>query len=114
MVEDHTEAGLSTRDIIEIMDSDFRQENLINCLRMSLTGQFEEAKKIYHQLYKKTNFKFLYMVAKSSFEEGNFSLPVKKYREAVKKYGFNANALYNILKAYIKLPFYVIKNAFNR
>jgi hypothetical protein len=114
MVEDHKTAGLPTGNIIEMMDSDFSQENLIKCLQMSLEGQFEEAKKIYHQSYKKTNFKFLYMVAKSSFEEWNFSLPLKRYKEAVHKYGFSFNALYNIIKAYVKLPFYIIKNAVSR
>ncbi len=114
MLEDHKTAGLPTGDIIEMMDSDFSQEKLINCLQMSLEGQFEEAKKIYHQPYKKTNFKFLYMVAKSSFEEWNFRLPVKRYKEAVHKYGFSFNALYNIIKAYVKLPFYIIKNALSR
>ncbi len=114
MVEDHNMAGLPTGNIIEMMDSNFNQEQLINCLQMSLAGQFEEAKKIYHKHYKKTNFKFLYMVAKSSFEEWNFSLPLKRYREAVHNYGFSFNALYNIIKAYVKLPFYIIKNAFSR
>lgn len=114
MLEDHIEAGLPSVDIIEMMDTNFRQQNLINCLQLSLSGQFEEAKKTYHQPYKKTNFKFLYMVAKSSFEERNFSLPLKRYHEAIGKYGFSFNALYNIIKAYVKLPFYIIKNALTR
>ncbi|MEO7263883.1 MAG: hypothetical protein ABIW38_03170 [Ferruginibacter sp.] len=114
MVEDHNMAGLHSGNIIEMMASSFSQQQLINCLQMSLTGQFEAAKKIYHQHYKKTNFKFLYMVAKSSFEEWNFNLPMKLYSETVRKYGFSFNALYNIIKAYVKLPFYIIKNALNR
>ena len=108
MCDDHIKAGLSTENIIEMHES----EDVLNCVKdgmdLCLQGKFSAAKEKYHQQFHRKNFKYLYMVSQSSFSQLKFLFPIKALRTAIKIDGFHINAVYQIIKSYVKLPFWVI------
>lgn len=108
MVSDHELAGLPTAHIIELHESATLLEELSQCFQKVLSGTFEEAKAAYHKPFKRKNFKYLYHVAKSSFAQWDLIFPFKAFNRSNQKEGFSFNALYHLLKAYVKLPFYII------
>jgi hypothetical protein len=114
MVDDHVIAGLPVNDIIELHESADAIKILHDCFQKVLGGDFAEARKKYHQSYHRTNFKYLYHVAQASFSQWNFTFPFIAFRNAVKKDGFHLNALYYLLKSYVKLPFYAIRKLLSR
>ncbi len=114
MVEDHLLAGLPVNDIIELHESKDLPLRLNACFQMVLEGEFATARQRYHQPFHRTNFKYLYHVAQNSFNQWNFIFPFTAFSRAVKKDGFHFNALYNLVKSYVKLPFYAIKKAFSK
>lgn len=114
MFDDHQKAGLATDQILEIHESKLAFASLKNCLLMSLDGKFNLAKEKYHQTFVRTNFKYLYHVSRSSFNQRNLFFPIQALIKAIKVDGFHFNAVYQIVKAYFKLPLWIIQSFKNR
>jgi hypothetical protein len=114
MVDDHAMAGLPVNDIIELNESADIMERLSTCFEQAVNGKFNEARAIYHQPFKRSNFKYLYHVAQNSFANWNFVFPFIAFIRAIRKDGFHVNALYNLIKSYIKLPVYAIGSIFRK
>lgn len=114
MYDDHQKAGLATDQILEIHESKHAFSTLKNCLFMSLDSKFNLAKEKYHQPFVRTNFKYLYHVSRSSFNQRNLIFPIHALFNAIKIDGFHFNAVYQIIKAYFKLPVWIIQSFKNR
>ena len=114
MSDDHTKAGLSTDNIIEMHESEVVLINLKDALNLCLLEKFDVAKENYHQQFHRQNFKYLYMVSQSSFSQLKFLFPIKALKTAIIIDGFHFNAVYQIIKSYFKLPFWVIGSFFKK
>jgi ADP-heptose:LPS heptosyltransferase len=114
MCDDHIKAGLSDDNIIEMHESKDVLINLNDALNLCLLGKFNVAKENYHQQFHRKNFKYLYKVSQSSFSQMNFFFPLKALKTAIKIDGFHFNAVYQIIKSYFKLPFWVIGSFFKK
>jgi len=114
MCDDHAKAGLSTDNIIEMHESESVLINVKDGLEMCLQGNSIAAKEKYHQEFHRTNFKYLYMVSQSSFSQMKFLFPLKALQTAIKTDGFHINAVYQVVKSYFKLPFWVIGSFFKK
>jgi ADP-heptose:LPS heptosyltransferase len=114
MCDDHKKANLSTDNIIEIHESDGVLNKIKDGLNLCLQGNFNKAKEKYHQQFHRKNFKYLYMVSQSSFSQMKFLFPLKALTTAIKIDGFHFNAVYQILKSYFKLPFWVVGSFFKK
>jgi len=114
MCDDHIKAGLSDDNIIEMHESKDVLINLNDALNLCLLGKFNVAKENYHQQFHRQNFKYLYKVSQSSFSQMNFFFPLKALKTAIKIDGFHFNAVFQIIKSYFKLPFWVIGSFFKK
>lgn len=111
MVYDHEYAGLSTGDIIEFQENKDALNILKKCIEMILGDSFEKAKHLYHKPNKIGSHKYIYHLSRISFKRGNFTDPFIAIKRDFKKNGFNYKTVLSLLKAYVKLPVYFIKNA---
>lgn len=114
MCDDHSKAALSTDNIIEMHESTSVLKNVKDALDLCLQGNFNVAKEKYHQQFHRKNFKYLYLVSKSSFSQMKFLFPIKALKTAIIIDGFHVNAVYQIIKSYFKLPFWVIGSFFKK
>jgi hypothetical protein len=110
MADDHAWCGLPTNHIIELKEGAGLLTTLEDCLHTVLNGSFEKARSTYHTTFKRKNFLYLHRVCKSSFDQWNFIAPIKAYIKATKKYGFSWNAVFHMLNAYVRLPYYIPRN----
>ncbi len=114
MCDDHRKAGLHYENIIEMLESIDVLKNVKDGLDLCLQGNFNAAKEKYHQQFHRKNFKYLYMVSQSSFSQMNLLFPIKALKTAINIDGFHVNAVYQIIKSYFKLPFWVIGSMFKK
>ena len=114
MCDDHRKAGLHYENIIEMLESIDVLKNVKDGLDLCLQGNFNVAKVKYHQQFHRKNFKYLYMVSQSSFSQMNLLFPIKALKTAINIDGFHVNAVYQIIKSYFKLPFWVIGSMFKK
>jgi hypothetical protein len=110
VAEDQAYCGLETNDIIEIKEGEQLMNTLDACFTMLSDESFSQARATYHTRFQRKNFLYLHWVAKSAFDQWNFSIPIKRYREATKEYGFNWSAVWHVLNAYLRLPYYIPRN----
>jgi len=114
MSDDHEKAGLSSEHIIEIHETKTVLLKLEDCLMECLNGNFQVAKKQFHQKFQRKNFKYLYLLSKSSFSQMKLLFPLQALITAIKTDGFHLNAVYYIVKSYIKLPIWTIGSFFKK
>ncbi len=109
MYYDHLYAGLPINDIIEFQDSERAMQKVGQCIQGIVNDSFENSRKLYHAPNKIAGHKYIYHLSRLSFSRGNFTDPFIALKRNFKKNGFDAKALFSLLKAYIKLPVYLFK-----
>ena len=114
MYYDHLYAGLPAEDIIEFEDRANALSILAQCMEGIINDSFESARNIYHNPNKIGRHKYIYHLSRISFKRGNFKDPIIALQRDFKKNGFDLKTLLSISKAYIKLPVYLVKNAFRK
>ena len=111
MYYDHLYAGLPTDDIIEFQESDDAVVKLMGCIRSVLDESFEEAKRKYHNPNKIAPHRYIYHLSRISFKRGNFSDPFIALGRDFKRNGFSLKKVLYLMKAYVKLPAYLIQKS---
>lgn len=111
MYYDHEYSGLPTSDIIEFQESEKAVETLKACVSAIFNHSFDFARNQFHHPNKIGKHKYIYHLSRISFKRGNFTDPFIALNRDFKKNGFNFQTLLYLLKAYVKLPVYLLKNA---
>lgn len=114
MYYDHLYAGLPTEDIIEFEDKTNALSILAQCMEGIINDSFESARSLYHNPNKIARHKYIYHLSRISFKRGNITDPIIALQRDFKKNGFDLKTLLSLSKAYIKLPVYLVKNAFRK
>lgn len=109
MIYDHEYAGLSTDEIIEFQENPSVIENLFRCINLIIPDGFERAKIKYDKTVKLKNYSFVYRVSREGFKRREFFRAMEVFRRSNKRTGFNFMALLYLLKAYFKMPFYLLR-----
>jgi hypothetical protein len=106
MIYDHEYASLPTDKIIEFQESRSVIKEIHQCLDLILSQGFETAKTKYRKPAKLKNFSFVYRASREGFKKGEFNKAIAVFKRSNKRNGFNASALFYLLKAYLKMPMY--------
>lgn len=109
MIYDHEFAGIPTNDIIEFQESPYVMNEIYHCINLIISDNFNTAKTKYRKAAKLKNYSFVYRISRESFKRGEFSEAIKAFKRCNKRNGFDFRALLYLLKAYFKLPFYVLQ-----
>jgi ADP-heptose:LPS heptosyltransferase len=114
MVYDLEYCKLSTEDIIEVHENKNSLAELEDCTELIINNDFKKAKTLYHIPFKLGNYKYIYRLIQRSFAAWDFYTPFVALKGTFKRNGFDIKALGYFLKGYVKLPVYVIQNAFKK
>jgi hypothetical protein len=109
MLYDHKYAGLDTSNIIEFQDNKSVLNEIQKCLLIVFEGSFAAAKSNHQTIGKTTNYSFVYRLSRDGIKQLDFLLPMKIIKRSTKRNGFHFILFLYLIKAYIKLPFHLIK-----